>query len=470
LAKSLIFVSSGNAFDLARGLAKQTSTNNPASVRGSKTRILQTMLQISEPIVPFWLRLRAISVYALRNHALATIALLAVCRLLTFLPAIGWLIGLAIWVGVYKYGFEVLRASANGRLDPPLGGMNVDESLGWSALRLQAGFVVLNVLGYLILGPVGGSIVSVILAFGFPGMMMSLAMDENVLHALNPSTWLQVMARLGWPYFVAAALCLVINASMANVQALLDPYMPAFIAIVVFYFLANYAVITTFHLMGYLIYQYHDELGYVVEERLPVRRVTDDPDQALLDQASGFVQAGNPEAATELLRGHLRERGGSDALHTQYRKLLRLADNRDELLHHGRDYISALLAQEKDKRAVDIARECTEIDPAFAPAQSEQVAQLAQKAASVGLTQVAIRLLSGFHKRYPKSKDIPQNYLLAAKLLHERMGEDRQAQALLRQLQTVYPDHALRPDIDAQLALVERMMPASAATQISAKQ
>jgi tetratricopeptide (TPR) repeat protein len=419
------------------------------------------MLQISEPIVPFWLRLRAISIYALRSHALATIALLAVCRLLTFLPAVGWLIGLALWVGIYKYGFEVLRASANGRLDPPLGGMTVDESLGWSALRLQAGFIVLNVLGYLLLGPVGGAIVSLILAFGFPGMMMSLAMDENVLHALNPSTWLQVMARLGWPYFVAAALCLVINASMANVQAFLAPYMPIFIAVIVFYLLANYALITTFHLMGYLIYQYHDELGYVVEETVPVRRATDDPDQALLDQASGFVQAGNPDAATELLRGHLRERGGSDTVHTQYRKLLRLSDNKDELLKHGRDYISALLAQEKDKRAVEIARECAEIDPAFTPAQPEQVSQLAQKAASLGLTQVAIRLLSGFHKRYPKSKDIPQNYLLAAKLLHERMGEDRQAQALLQQLKTAYPDHPLRPEIDAQLDLIERMLPAA---------
>ena len=114
------------------------------------------MQETTEPIVPFWNRLRAISLYALRGDALMTIGLLAVCRLLALLPVAGWIVGIAIWVGVYKYGFEVLRASANGRLDPPVGSMNVDEELGWSALRLQAGFVALNVLAYLFLGPVVG--------------------------------------------------------------------------------------------------------------------------------------------------------------------------------------------------------------------------------------------------------------------------------------------------------------------------
>ena len=119
------------------------------------------------------------------------------------------------------------------------------------------------------------------------------------------------------------------------------------------------------------------------------------------------MRAGKPEDAATLLREHLRERGGSDAVHTQYRKLLRVAGNNEELLRHGREYISALLAQDKDKRALDIVRECGEIDPAFAPAQAGDVTRLAHKAADWGLTQVAIRLLSGFHKRFPKSADIP---------------------------------------------------------------
>ncbi|TLY49248.1 MAG: hypothetical protein E6K53_14270 [Gammaproteobacteria bacterium] len=411
--------------------------------------------KVTEDIVPFWNRLREISLYPLRGDALMTIGLLALGRLFTLLP-LGWLINLAIWVGVYKYAFEVLRNSANGRTEPPVGSLNVDESMGRRAILLQIGFVVLNVLGFLLFGFVGGAIVSVVLAFGLPGAFMSLAMDENVLHALNPATWLQVMARLGWPYFVAAGLCLVINASMANAQALLLPFLPYMVALVVFYFLAHYAVVATFHLMGYLIYQYHDELGYEVEPQPQARRASDDPDQALLDQSAELVRAGKPEDAATLLREHLRERGGSDAVHTQYRKLLRVAGNNEELLRHGREYISALLAQDKDKRALDIVRECGEIDPAFAPAQAGDVTRLAHKAADWGLTQVAIRLLSGFHKRFPKSADIPKNYLLVAKLMHDKLGQDREAQALLQQLKGAYPQHELMPQIEERMALIQR--------------
>jgi tetratricopeptide (TPR) repeat protein len=416
------------------------------------------MLQTPDPIVPFWNRLRDISLYATRGDALMTIGLLAICRLFTLLPGVGWVVGLAIWVGVYKYGFEVLRASANGRLEPPVGSMNVDEELGWSALRLQAGFVALNILCYVFLGPVVGIAASVLLAFGFPGAIMSLAIDENVLHALNPLTWLQVMGRLGWPYFIAALLCLVINASMSNVQGMLLPFLPFFIALPLFYLLAHYAVITTFHLMGYLMYQYHAELGYTVEVPLKLRTIADDPDQDLIDQSAALVRDGKPEAATELLAEQLHSRGGSDGVHVQYRKLLRLANDRGRLLQHGRQYLSVLLAQDKDKQAVSLAGECLGLDPAFAPAQPEEITRIAHKAAQLGQPQLVLGLLSGFHKRFPKSRDIPQNYLLVAKLLNERMGKDAEALALLQQLKKTFPDHELIPEIDQRAALIERML------------
>ena len=420
-----------------------------------------------DPIVPFWNRLREISLYPLRGDALMTIGLLAFCRLAMFLPGVGGFVGIAIWVGVYKYGFEVLRASANGRLDPPVGSMNVDEDLGWSAIRLQFAFIALMVLAFMFLGPVVGIAVAVVLAFGIPGAMMSLAMDESVAHALNPATWLQVMARLGWPYFVAVLLSLIVNASMANLQSVLLPFLPGVVAIIVYYFLAHYAVITTFHLMGYLIYQYHHELGYTVEVPLKLRSAAADPDQDLLDQCAGLVRDGKPEAATELLREQVRSRGGSEGVHTQYRKLLRLAGNNDELLRHGRDYLSVLLAQDKDKQAIALVGECLELDPAFAPAQPEDITRLAHKAAQLGQPQLAVRLLSGYHKRFPKSRDIPKNYLLVAKLLNERMGKDAEALALLQQLKKAYPDHELMAEIDARATLIERMLKPQAVTAAS---
>ena len=46
-------------------------------------------------------------------------------------------------------------------------------------------------------------------------------------------------------------------------------------------------------------------------------------------------------------------------------------------------------------------------------------------------------------------------YLLAARLLSERMGKDAEAKALLTQIRTAYPTHALIPEVDALMKLID---------------
>ncbi|MDR2012537.1 MAG: hypothetical protein LBQ20_05760 [Rhodanobacter sp.] len=412
---------------------------------------------VNPPIVPFWNRLRTISLYALRGEALITLIALSVCTPLTLLPGVGGIVRLLIIAALYKYGLEALRATADGRMDPPSGGLHVDESAGWRAIGLQVCFIVLAALAVIWLGPVAGLIVAIVLAFGWPGAMMSLAIDENVLHALNPVTWLSIMGRLGWPYFVAALLCFVIYLSMSNAWLIFVPFLPLLVAIVIAQFLSGYTVVTTFHLMGYLVYQYQDELGYVSGQQAAVPNQPIDPDREVLDQAEALVCDGKLEDAAKLLEDHLRARGGMDNMHLQYRKLLRLTGDKQGLLKHGRTYLSSLFARDKPNLAIDIFRECAELDPAFVPARAEETTWIAHKAVQLGHGRIAIHLLWGFHQRYPQSTDIPKNYLLVATLMFERFNRDKDAHALLTQLRKKYPGHELQPRISAQLALIERM-------------
>ena len=398
-------------------------------------------------IVPFWNRLREISLYPAKAGALSMIVILALCHLVRFLPFGGFL-DIFVWVAMYKYAFECLRASADGRLEPPEISVAVDDDLGWKQIWLQAGFLVLAFLGVLVLGPVGGLVVMLVLGLAWPGAIMSLAMDESLGHALNPGTWLAIFARIGWPYLAVVALYFVFFASQSYAQALAIQFLPTFFAVIVVSFISHYAIVATFHLMGYLIYQYHAEVGYEpVAHAAPIRRAIDDPDQNLLDEAAALVRDGKPEAACDLLSQQLRGRGGSEAMHTQYRKLLALLGKRDEQIRHGREWISILLAQDKDRRAVDVARECLDLDPAFELAEPDDVARVAQKAVDMGVTQVALKLVSGFYKRHPKHRDVPQNCLIAAKVLAERMGKDDTARALLDRIIPAFPAHPLLPEI-----------------------
>ncbi len=416
------------------------------------------------PIVPFWNRLREISLYPLHADAMLTICVLALCHLVGYLPGmLGFVADLVVWVAMYKYAFECLRASANGRLTPPEGSVNVEDRTGWNQIWLQVVFIAAGIAGFLLLGSGGGLAVLLVLGLCWPAAVMSLAMDENLMHALNPATWLAILARLGWPYVAVVLLYFVFFASQLYAQAFAMSLLPGFLAIILVSVISHYVIVATFHLMGYLIYQYHEEVGYEpVQAPAPLRRAMADPDQETLDEAAQLVRDGNPDAACERIAEQLRSRGGTEALHAQYRKLLALGNRRDEQLRHGREWITLLLSQDKDRRAVDVVRECLDLDPAFQPASPDDVARIAQKAVDAGNTQVALKLLSGFHKRHPKHRDIPRNYLLAAKLLAERMGKDAEARTLLDQLVKAYPEHPLAPEIATYREFLDKLAPAAA--------
>lgn len=83
-------------------------------------------------------------------------------------------------------------------------------------------------------------------------------------------------------------------------------------------------------------------------------------------------------------------------------------------------------------------------------------------AAHVGQAQAALQLLDGFAQRFPNSQYVARNGLLAAELLHEKLGRDAQAREVLLDLKASHPNDPLMPEIDTLLATIERMIAATA--------
>jgi len=419
---------------------------------------------IEPTIVPFWNRLREIILYPAHGASMANIVVLALCTLVIFIPfkIMALILLLMVSVAMYRYAFECLRATANGQLTPPEGGFlaTTDKSLGWKLIGLLFIIGVLAGVGIVLFGPRLGIVWLLFLGLCMPAAVMVLAMDESIGAAINPAKWFSIIGRIGWSYLAVVGLCLAVLMSEGFGQNLVAKVMPLAVALVAVALISNYCLVVMFHLMGYLLYQYHDEVGYVPDAPQVLQRPLAqlDPDQELLDRASAMVREGRPEDATMLLGGRLKASGGTPAVHAQYRKLLNLAGDKNELLRHGQEYLGVLLAQEKDKQALDLLRDCQALDPNFGPSEPSQITRLAEKAAAWGQPQVALKLLGGFHKRFPKSKDIPKNYLLAATLMFERMNQDEQACAILRSIKSTYPDDPLMPQIDAKLEEIQRMM------------
>lgn len=415
-------------------------------------------------IEPFWMRLRQISFYPLQIPILLTILLLAIARLLKHAPSIlGLILDLILLAALYKFAADVLLRTASGRMDPP-SGYKADEGEGWDVLKLQILFVILLVVVTIFtassMGLTAAYITMGFIALANPGATMSVVTDQNLWHALNPLTWLNVMARMGWPYFVVSLLCMAFYTSEANMQRVIAQHLPWWASGVAADFVSHYVIIATFHLMGYLMYQYHEKIGWEIEERVDLQRAAD-PYQQLLDQTEALAREGKHAEAEELLRAEIFSRGASIAVHERYRKLLALRGDPAQSTKHGREFLNTLLAQDQDRKAVELYRECLAADPAFLPAQAEQIGRLAQKAADGGNAQLALRMLSGFHRHFPKNKDIPKNYLLAAKLLAEKMNQEAPAKALLEQVRAQFPGHPLLPEVENYLKFLDNLLSAA---------
>lgn len=413
-------------------------------------------------IVPFWNRLPQVLLYPAHIGVLTVIVVLGVAQVLSIIP-MGWIIALVAQVGMYRYAFECLRSTAEGFMQPPEVGLGSDRDLGWRFIGLMLIFAILIVLAAIRFGGGAGLVVAIVLVACSPAATMVLAIDQSLGQALNPLRWLAVITGIGWPYLTLFGVCVAIFLSERYAKAFVAPYLSLAGAVIAIGIISNYAITALFHLMGYALFQYHEQLGLetVAEPTGPLRTQAADPDQEKLDEAAALVRDGKLEDAVVVLGGALR-RGGTPAVHAQYRKLLRAAGDNAGLLAHGRERLPMLIEQGEAQAAVELLRECQAIEPSFAPETAAHISRVADMAAHVGQVQAALQVLEGFDDRFPGSQYRAGNALLVADLLHDKLGRDEQARDVLLRARESLPSDPLRPEIDARLAVIERMIAATA--------
>lgn len=399
---------------------------------------------------PFWTRTRAIALYPLHGSALWSLIALTLCSLLAMLPGVGWIIGIVTWLAIYKYAFEILRHTANGHLDAPQHGFDVGDG---TVLRLVL-LMFLMILALALVAVLTRSLALTglaLLAIALlqPGCVISLALDGSLRRALNPAVPLGLATRIGWPYLAAFGLLFVIQASALTANRWLQQYLPPVVDDLAVTVVSTWGLFAAFHLMGYLVYQYHEVLGFEPDTLdTPDRH---DPDQRLLDEAEALVRDGHTGNALETLRGAVRSRAVSLAVHELYHRLLRQGTRPDELREHARQYLSRLIDERQERRALALMRGMLDQQPDFVPAQEAHAALLAERARLAGQYQLASDILLAMLTSWPKAPQAPQWSLDAAMLLAERFGRDGEARALLQQALAISDDEEQRRRLQAAL-------------------
>jgi len=394
--------------------------------------------------------------YPLHPGALSTCVAIAVAHLVAHIP-VGFILDLLVWAAFFKYAFEVLRWTANGRAEAPEISFTVSDGIARYAMLLFVLSEVSIILLTYLYGPFAGLALGVLLMFGMPAMMIVLALEEGMLRAINPIVWLILAQRIGKNYFVLVGFFVAALIVQSLFSLALAPIVPGIIATPLVYFVVNYLMIVNFHLIGCVIHDKTEELGYTGHLELQEAVPFTDPSRKILDAARERAASGDARGAAQLLREELATTPDAVLLHDEYRHWLRQEGDKAELGSHGKKYISILLAQNQERRALEIARECRTADAEFALDKPEEITRLAHAAAAAGQTQLAVGLLAGFHKRFRNHADIGRNYLLAAKLRAERMNKEMQARALLQQIKVMMPDDPIVPQVDAYLAYLDKL-------------
>lgn len=424
-------------------------------------------LGIGNSIPPFWERIPRFFSYPLQTDALAYIGALALLgALATLLEFFAFLLVLPAIYAILRYAYRCLEHTARGKLTPPKVFELHDESSPWLPLKQMLIFLA---MGFCVAWvshkeTVLGIVTYLFVILSVPASVMLLAVNQSLLQAANPIAWVQVMLKIGNPYLVLYFFLLLLSGGGQYIQSLLIQFAPAILVSILFTFASGYFTVAMFSMMGYVIYQYHEQLGVAKVREFSQERelelesgISDDP---FINEIAILIIEAMPQEACRRLQEKLQV--SSDPVYRdKYHRLLVLIKAKQKLVVHGEVYLKQLLTDESSTKniglAVQVYADCLGADLDYYYPVGKSVYAMAVYAHRIGKANLAFLMLKHFSERFAQNPKIPDACFLAAKILAEQEQQDAKARKMLMSLLEQYPGHALTGEIQTYLRVLERL-------------
>ncbi|MFH0730262.1 MAG: tetratricopeptide repeat protein [Pseudomonadota bacterium] len=421
-----------------------------------KCNVQVEWLGIAGMIEPFWNRLPKIFLYPFSPHPLTLMIILAIGGLYFSSGGIfSWMMKGVIWLVVLKYSFEALKTTASGDLRPPaLSARSVSNDYQQVIKQFAISLVIFLVFG--MMAPYVGKTLAFLFLylclFLLPAMLILLVTTESLLQALNPFMFFRLAYRIGWGYVVMYLFLTLLGVAPAVAADLFLKQLPDGLHLFLFSFAKSYYTIISYHLMGYVVLQYHEQIGYKIDfedfkdpsgekkQEAPI-----DPEDTILKEINPIIQSGNIDGAISTIR----QMAGNNGIHglalaDRYFALLQMKDNTDELIAHGKEYLKIIAEKGTKKRGLEVYDSCRKIDPAFLPAACVLL--------KMGLwfnenrkPKEAITAFQTLIEAYPEDEAVPKAYFRSAQVYHDGLMNPGMAKEMLYDLIDKYPYHELKP-------------------------
>jgi tetratricopeptide (TPR) repeat protein len=415
--------------------------------------------------VPFWNRIGAFFRYPFHTDPMLVIAICTLVPLLITGNIVGLIVSLLLVLALLKYTYAVIRHTAEGHMKPPPLAVAFTGS-GFDIVILQ--LLVFILMGALVSaalmlgGPVLMLVVLAMVVLALPASVMVLAMEHSVAAAVNPMNLAVLIARIGSPYFLLYGYLILLSVASGAAQEFAFNHFAPHLANILAGFLNSTFTLMLFHMLGYLLFQYQEELGFAsdhqdeespaqMQGRDRIRRFDADIDMNLKD--------GNYDRVESMLKENLKRDPTSAHRLEQLRSLLTARDDRQELYRYHPRLLAMLADRNDGDTMASLLATIESIEPGFRMDDPELALHCAKTLYNRGQFRPALKLLQDFHKRFPDSECLPQAYLTVAKALANGLGQWEKATAFLTFIKKRCANHPLHEQIDVYLRQAQNREP-----------
>lgn len=416
-------------------------------------------------VEPFWNRIGAFFRYPFHTDPLIVIAICTLVPLMLSNSIISWVITVVLVIALLKYTYVVISHTAEGHMKPPPVSVAFSGS-GFDIVFLQ--LLVFFLMGALIaatqmlLGPFFTMIVYALVILALPASVMVLAMEHSVAAAVNPMNLATLISRIGSPYFLLFLLLIVLTMASGAAQQFAYVHLPPGMSNIVAGFLNSTFTLMLFHMLGYLLFQYQEELGFASDfqeddvsshssKRDRSLRVDADIDMNLKD--------GNYDRVHSILKDLLKR--DPDNVHRlgQLYALSMARDDQQELYRNHARLLGMLADKNDGEGMADLLKRVEAIEPKFQLDDPGLSLRCANTLFQRQQFKPALKLLQDFHKRFPDSEVLAPAYLTVARVLANGFGQWEKATAYLNFIKKRCVNHPIHEQIDAYLQQAENREP-----------
>jgi len=415
------------------------------------------MLSVGNMIEPFWKKLSSIFLYPFQPVPLILTLLLSILG--AVFPSTT-LVRLFVWVVMVKYAFAVFINTSQGGLRAPMVSWELINGDVKPVLQQYLLFILVSLATQQIFigfGMVAGYLFVALVALALPVIIMVQVATNSILHAVNPMLCFPIIFRIGWPYLLMYLFLFFLYSGPRVVLAYLPvDVLPYPLVVFCMLFLTQYYALVSYHLMGYVLLQFHDEIGYPVDYDFFITNQGGKPKKALSEKqelenaVTVLVRMGKYQEALHRLAPHIRESEVDPDLSERFFKLLRLVDDKKHIGPYGVRHLDILVAAGRKEKALALFAELK--DNKEHPLKAENVFTIAGWYKSRTEYRKAIETYAYFLKTYKTDPLRPEAYFNLARLLHERGKNTGKAKEILTAVIKHYPQHAMSAKASRYLA------------------